>query len=110
MKCIDFSEPKEMLTLLRSGVDLYNIQTNEYVSEYDSRGSLAVYVISKEFAVSLEEKVRNSDETYWGAFLGPGGSIYDAEIKDQADRISNTDYCAMVYSRPGWIHSADVIE
>ena len=96
-----------MLDYLISGNDLYSPDIEAYVFGYNEAGAIACYDISKEQAVELDRKSRLFGE-YWGAFLGPGGYIYD----DPSDKFftpspgnSNIDFCNEYYSYD-WVNTA----
>lgn len=70
-----FSSANDMLEKIKVN-DYYNYITEEYVFTYNDRDSIAVYNIDKDEAKKLSKQAKENDE-YWGAFLGPGGYIYD---------------------------------
>lgn len=89
-----FKDGKEMLAEIQADTDLYNPVTEQYVFCYNAAGSIAVYNISNKEASKLREMAKQAGE-YWGAFLGPGGYIYDDlgyEDYEEGD-ISNLDWC-----------------
>ena len=103
----NFNSAEEMLDALISGEDLYNVATGTYVFGYNDCGSIAVYDLSYEEAAELQEQTEEYEEgeMYWGAFLGPGGSIYDDPSYEYytEDQPSNMDFCEEYYNWNGWI-------
>ncbi len=73
---IRFASAKEMFEYLQDVGDLYSPDERIYVFNYSESGALAVYRICELRAKELSRDSKKADE-YWGAFLGPGGSIYD---------------------------------
>lgn len=99
-----FESPEDMLATIQADVDLYNVNTEEYVFNYNVEGSIAVYSIDKDKALELRKKSEESGE-YWGAFLGIGGAIWDdPEHDDYVEGNSNLDYCKYAYNQNGWIN------
>ena len=78
-----FINGTDMYQTITSGIDLYSKETETYVFVYNNKGSIDVYNgITVEKAEELNKKMQEAEEGYWGALLGPGGSIYDsAEYK-----------------------------
>lgn len=70
-----FDSGREMLDVL-SYSDLYNEATGEYAFRYNESGSIAVYLLTPGQVKELEEKTKDTDES-WSSLLGPGGTIYD---------------------------------
>lgn len=79
---MSFKNAEMMLFFIQFGMDLYNINTGEYVFSYSDKGAIAVYIISEKSARELSLRAVSTDE-YWGAYLGAGGSIYEdgAEVE-----------------------------
>lgn len=73
---IRLASAKEMFEYLQDVGDLYSPDERIYVFNYSESGALAVYRICELRAKELSRDSKKADE-YWGAFLGPGGSIYD---------------------------------
>ena len=69
-----FKNANAMYDIIQSGMDLYNVNTGDYVFLYSDRGAIAVYNFDIEQAKDLS--LRSADE-YWGALLGIGGSIFE---------------------------------
>lgn len=77
-----FESANAMLDIIQSGMDLYNINTGEYVFSYSDKGAIVAYIIDEQYAKELSLTAVETDE-YWGAYLGAGGSIYEdgAEVE-----------------------------
>ena len=86
-----FKNAKEMLDLIQSGTDLYNVRTGDYVFLYSNEYAIAAYNFDIEYAKELSS---HSAGEYWGALLGFGGSIYEdgSELK----------WCEEHYNETGW--------
>ena len=89
MNTITFENGQEMLDTILCGNDLYNAETGEYVFQYSESGSIAVYTLNENTVLKLRQMSEDEGQ-YWGAFLGPGGLIYD-------DPIFNLDWCEAHY-------------
>lgn len=112
MSDIVFKNGKEMLHTIWGG-DLYNVETGDYVFEYNNCGSICVYNLSEEEAIELQVKSKLDGGQYWGAYLGPGGYIYDDPSYEGYDKdysISNLEWCKENFSEPGWVYCQDVLE
>ncbi len=92
-----FSSANDMLEKIKVN-DYYNHITEEYVFTYNDRDSIAVYNIDKDEAKTLSKQAKENDE-YWGAFLGPGGYIYDEP--------QNSEWCESHFKEDGWITTTD---
>ena len=103
-----FSSGKEMLDYITDGHDLYAPLHGFYVFHYNDRGAIALYIVRQETAIILERDSRASGE-YWGAFLGPGGWIYDAAEDCGEGGTSNLMFCDVFYSEL-WIPTAEVLD
>lgn len=88
-----FESANAMLDIIQSGMDLYNINTEEYVFSYSNKGAIAVYIIDEKYARELSLTAVETGE-YWGAYLGAGGSIYE----DGAE----AEWCEGHYNIGGW--------
>lgn len=88
-----FSSANDMLEKIKVN-DYYNYITEEYAFIYNDRGSIAVYTVGKDEANRLSKQAKENDE-YWGAFLGPGGYIYDEP--------ENSEWCGSHFKEDGWI-------
>ena len=92
-----FSSANDMLEKIKVN-DYYNHITEEYVFTYNDGDSIAVYNIDKDEAKTLSKQAKENDE-YWGAFLGPGGYIYDEP--------QNSEWCESHFKEDGWITTTD---
>ena len=110
MNTYKFSSGHDMLDKIRE-TDLYSPTLGVYVFLYNEVGSIARYNIDVKEARLLETKVRESGEDYWGAFLGPGGVIYDDPSYETYEdyAMSNLDYCNEVFTYD-WIATSDVLK
>ncbi len=104
-----FTSAKDMLARVQKE-DFYNMVTEEYVFGYNDAGSIAVYNIGYDEARELQKKVEESDEEYWGAFLGAGGRIWDDESHEDkpAKGCSNLDYCKANFKKEGWVLCSNI--
>ena len=95
-----FKNAKEMLNLIQSGVDLYNVITGDYVFLYSDEGAIAAYNFDIEYAKELSECAVIANEESWSGFLGFGGNIYEnsAEI----------NYCEEHYHENFWLNTSDL--
>ena len=99
-----FSTPESMLKTIQDGIDLYSPSLCIYVFGYNDMGSICAYYITNDEA----EKLSQNDE-YWGAYLGPGGQIYDT-VEWQKDCYGDGEYedmalefCKDTYMMKDWI-------
>lgn len=101
---MNFASPEQMLdAIINKEVDLYNVNTGDYVFHYSESGSIAVYHLTFEEAVKLDKKASESKE-YWGAFLGGGGIIWDdPDRAAENEQECNLDYCKATYNLDGWV-------
>lgn len=101
---VSFKSPDDMLNLIKSGKDFYNINTGDYVFNYNECGSIAAYTLSLEKAAEIQEKAK-ADKQYWGAYLGPGGRIYDdlSRVEDCNLTTDNLEWCKEKFALPGWV-------
>ena len=99
VKQMKFKNAKEMLDLIQSGTDLYNVKTGDYVFLYSNECAIAAYNFDIEYAKELSS---HSAGEYWGALLGFGGSIYEdgSELK----------WCEEHYNETGWEITSDLDE
>lgn len=101
-KVLSFKNGTEMLNCVQEG-DLYSPSTGTYVFEYNEEGAIATYDISLDEAENLIRKANESDD-YWGAFLGIGGTIYDAfDESDPPTSTTNLDKCAELAEIKDWV-------
>ena len=96
-----FKSAEEMLEYIQAGHDLYDQVNDTYVFVYNDAGSIAVYDwIDNDYAAKLAEK-----DEYWGAYLGPGGDIYEDPSHEDYDEdygTSNLEWCEDHY-KDGWM-------
>lgn len=72
-----FNNAQEMCNyVINECRDLYCKEKELYVFLYNEAGSIAVYSIDEKQAKELQQQSEKYHD-YWGAFLGPGGEIYD---------------------------------
>lgn len=93
-----------MLDYLLNNTDLYNLETGQYIFHYNKDDAIAVYYIDTQTALQLAKAA--DDKEYWGAFLGPGGMIYDDPSYEHFDadwNISNLEYCNQYFSEGIWV-------
>ena len=99
-KELNFESAGQMLDEILSDRDLYNIETGEYVFHYSEKDSIAVYTLSKQGVEKLYWLAKESG-FYWGAYLGPGGYIYDN------DNDENLEWCETHFKNKGWSYCDD---
>ena len=107
---IEFSSGYDMLRQL-DVCDLYSPSQEQYVFVYNDRGAICTYHIGLEDAKALEHMTREQD-SYWGAYLGLGGWIWDdPDDPNNPPRpgYSNIDYCKEMYSCD-WINTCDILD
>lgn len=105
-----FDTAQEMLDYIQDDNechDLYSEKAGIYVFLYNDAGSIATYDINKIEAKELAKKVKYDKygEEYWGAFLGPGGKIWDDVSHEcyQEGNISNLEMCEELIEYDDWI-------
>lgn len=102
-KALSFEDGQSMFAFVDDGQDLYSPSAGIYIFGYNDRGAVATYDISHDEAEELIQKANESDE-YWGAFLGIGGTIYDAFDKDNSpSSTTNLDKCAELAEIKDWV-------
>ena len=94
-KFLTFTSAEEMLEKLQT-TDMYNADTGEYVFLYSETGDICTYTLEEEEAKKLAQKTKEHHE-YWGAFLGIGGRIWEAESGD------NLEFCKTRFTDSHWI-------
>lgn len=85
--------------------DLYSPKRETYVFSYNDARSIATYHITKEEAKKLSEESKAASGEYWGAFLGPGGEIWD-DVSHECYRdgqVSNFEKCEELIEYDDWI-------
>lgn len=108
-----FKNWKDMYNLISKGIDLYNPETETFVSVYNDAGALCTYDISKEEAKTLVKESEGTNES-WLAFLGIGGNILDDTYYDGARYLKDDpkyelyiapsyDFCKNNYGLDGWM-------
>lgn len=108
-----FKNWKDMYNLISKGIDLYNPETETFVSVYNDAGALCTYDISKEEAKTLVKESEGTNES-WLAFLGIGGNILDDTyyngaryLKDDPEyglyMAPSYDFCKNNYGLEGWM-------
>lgn len=110
MKNFEFKHGREMFDAISKDIDLYNPITKTYVFRYNERDSIAVYGgINEAKAKELLALSKENGGEYWGAFLGVGGYIYDAETENGEYLSDALDWCNDSY--PGfWIATSEYEE
>ena len=99
-----FASTDAMLAAINADNDFYNKTTGEYVFKYSESGSIAVYRLDMEEALELQKKAME-DKQYWGAYLGPGGYIYDNPDRRDCNILeTNIGYCEKNYMHPSWVN------
>ncbi|MCR5651016.1 MAG: hypothetical protein K6F86_07540 [Lachnospiraceae bacterium] len=90
--------------------DLYNVKTGDYVFLYNEAGSIAVYNLSNQTAENI---ARSAEGEYWGAYLGPGGTIYDDPSYESYSpewSTSNLAWCDEHFAEEGWMTYSQFLE
>lgn len=107
-----FNSAQQMLDFINGGNDLYSPKAEIYVFNYNEAGSIATYRITTEEAGELANKVKHSEENYWGAFLGIGGSIWDDPSHEcyKEGQTSNLDRCEELLEWEDWIWTEHYLE
>lgn len=102
-KALSFADGQALFEYVDDGQDLYSPSAGIYIFGYNDRGAVATYDISHDEAEELIQKANESDE-YWGAFLGIGGTIYDAFDEDNSpSSTTNLDKCAELAEIKDWV-------
>lgn len=73
-----FNSAEGMHHYLCNNGELYNPVKEVYMFQYNEDGAICYYCISEDHAAELAVKSIEDGE-YWGAYLGTGGHIYEAE-------------------------------
>ena len=99
-KFVTFDSAKEMLDFINDNHDLYCEDTDTYVANYNTCGSIVTYFLTAEDAMECE-KYREETGDYWLGCLGPDGDIYDGpSYPDFNDGCStNLDFCEQNYKK-----------
>lgn len=102
-KALSFEDGQSMFERVDGGQDLYSPSAGIYIFGYNDKGAVATYDISHDEAEDLIQKANEYDE-YWGAFLGVGGTIYDAfDEDDPPSSTTNLDRCAELAEIKDWV-------
>ncbi len=97
-----FETGQEMLDYLLSGRDLYGEKSGCYFFAYNDRGAVCRYYIENDKAKELAKKARE-DDSYWGAYLGVGGSIHDIPEETPSYRTNNLEVCELYCKADEWV-------
>ena len=93
-----FLNSEDMLNYIHIAGDVYDVDEEKYLFEYNDKGAIAVYNLAKDRFEKLVKEARKTN-SFISSLLGAGGSIYD--IPDEAGELeSNVDLC-----RKMWKHS-----
>lgn len=99
-----FQTAEHMLAYINQGNDLYSRQAEIYIFNYNEAGSICTYNIDQREAKRLAKLANDSDENYWGAFLGIGGRIWDDPICDcYREGQTNLDCCESLIEIDDWV-------
>lgn len=100
-----FETAQQMLDFINDGNDLYSRQAEIYIFSYNDAGSVCTYDIDKDEADRLAKQVNDSNENYWGAFLGVGGKIWDDPSHEcyKEGQTSNLDCCESLLEIEDWV-------
>lgn len=100
-----FQTAEQMLEYINKGNDLYSRQAEIYIFSYNDAGSVCTYNIDQGEAKRLAKQANDSDENYWGAFLGVGGRIWNDPSHDcyHEGQTSNLDRCEELLEYEDWI-------
>jgi phytoene dehydrogenase-like protein len=105
---MEFQDGKEMYEYLKHH-DLYDKESEVYVFLYNEDGALCTYDVTMEEACSLAEKSAEDDGQYWGAYLGPGGTVLDNTEYEPEQELylqPSYDFCDRTFDK-GWTDIAD---
>lgn len=100
-----FATAEQMLEFINDGNDLYSRQAEVYIFSYNDAGSVCTYNIDQDEAKGLAKQVKESEENYWGAFLGVGGQIWDDPSHEcfKAGQTSNLECCESLLEIDDWV-------
>ena len=107
-KAVSFENAEELLScVVYDGIDLYSPSAEIYVFGYNDDGAIATYNISHAEAEELIQKSMEADD-YWGAFLGVGGTIYDAfDENNPPSSTTNIEKCDELAQIKDWVPVTD---
>lgn len=102
-----FETAEQMLDFINDGNDLYSRRAEVYVFSYNDAGSICTYNIDQDEAKRLSKQVNDSDENYWGAFLGVGGNIWDDPTHNSYNegQATNLDCCKSLLEYEDWVRT-----
>lgn len=106
-----FNSAEEMLDYIKDNNechDLYSKKSEIYVFLYNDAGSIATYHITEKDAMELSD-LANKNDDYWGAFLGPGGEIWDDPSYENYSEgeTTNLDRCEELLEFDDWVDTRD---
>lgn len=104
-----FGTAQEMLDTVQCGNDLFCPKDGLYVFEYNDEGAICSYRTSLWEAMKIQDLAKEGGD-YWGAFLGPGGSIYDDPSHDGFNPeydTSNLGFCEEHFESE-WVDCEDI--
>lgn len=106
-----FNSAEEMLDYIKDDNechDLYSEKSEIYVFLYNDAGSIATYHITEKDAMELSD-LANKNDDYWGAFLGPGGEIWDDPSYENYSegKTTNLDRCEELLEFDDWVDTRD---
>lgn len=93
-----FTSEEELLDCIRTGVDLYSPSLELYMFLYNDAGAVCTYSIAHDHALELVQK-----DEYWGAYLGPGGSIYDDPEGEFENEWDADDWISVSREQASWV-------
>ena len=93
-----FTSEEELLDCVRTGVDLYSPSLELYMFLYNDDGAICTYSIAHDHALELSQK-----DEYWGAYLGPGGSIYDDPEGEFENEWDADDWINVLKEQASWV-------
>ena len=101
-----FESWEAMYEHIAAGHDLWSPEMGTYVFVYNDRGAICTYNIDAQEAAKLNE----SCTEYWGAMLGPGGYILDADeyrdIDTECYLAPSHEFCKAFYDAE-WVECED---
>lgn len=99
-----FHTPEQMLEFINADHDLYSEKAEMYVFNYNVAGSICTYSVAPNEAADLVEEAKANGD-YWGAFLGPGGHIWDDPSHEcyREGQATNLDCCASLIQYDDWV-------
>lgn len=105
-KQLTFDTKEAMYEVLDAGVDLYNIDTEDYLMLYSSDGDIAHFSrIDFREACECSEAHREYEE-YWSENVSCLGTIYEVDKEDE-NTTSALEYCEDMYAVGIWVTTID---